>query len=99
MDVGQPATGAGKRGSPPADLAENMEGSTFVPDRRCRRDPLRAASDAENEAVRERARWRTSELKAQVDTSRATAVEGVEAAISAWVADECNRVLGQELSV
>ena len=33
-----------------------------------------------------------------MEASPPDAVEGVDGTISAWVADECNRVLGQELS-
>ena len=32
-----------------------------------------------------------------MDATRSSAVEGVDAAIPAWVADECDLVLGQEL--
>ena len=32
-----------------------------------------------------------------MDATRSSAVEGVDAAISAWVADECDLALGQEL--
>ena len=37
-------------------------------------------------------------MKPQVDASRSSAEEGLEAAISACVATECNRELGQKLS-
>ena len=37
-------------------------------------------------------------MKPQVEVSRTSAVAGVEAAISAWVANERNRVFDQELS-
>ena len=38
------------------------------------------------------------ELKPKLEASPSAAVEGVDGAISAWVADECARFLGQELS-
>ena len=37
-------------------------------------------------------------VKPQVEAPRSSAVEGVDAVISAWVANECNRVLIRELS-
>ena len=53
---------------------------------------------AHKEAVKEQAQRRNSELKPRAEGSRSSAVEAVEAAFSAWVADECARVLGRELS-
>ena len=37
------------------------------------------------------------ELKPELEANSSVAVEGVDGAISAWVADECTRFLGQEL--
>ena len=42
--------------------------------------------------------WRNPELRARGGATRPSVLEGVEAAISAWVAEECNRVLGQDLA-
>ena len=56
---------------------------------------LRAALVAGKEVVNKRAQSRNWGLRPQVDASRSSAVETVEAAITAWAADECNRVLGQ----
>ena len=44
------------------------------------------------------AQWWPPDLKPKVGVNPSAAVDGVDGAISAWVADECNRVLGQELS-
>ena len=93
-----PVTAAGQRSCPLADAAEHLQGPTCVLDKRCKRDALRSAFAADKEVVNEHARWWNSELKSQVEASRSSAVGGVEAAISAWVADDCNRVLGQVLS-
>ena len=38
------------------------------------------------------------ELQSRVDATQSSVVEGVDAAISAWVANKCNRVSGQEVS-
>ena len=38
-------------------------------------------------------------MKPQVEALQSSAVEGDDGATSSWVADECNRVLGQELSL
>ena len=42
-------------------------------------------------------RW-PPELKPKLEVNPSAAVEGVDGAISAWVADECNRILGRGLS-
>ena len=98
VDLEATATGAGKGCRPPADVAEHLQGPTFVLDKRCKRDALRVASVADKGAVKGYAQWRNSELKPQVDASRSSAAEEAEAAISAWVADECSRVSGEKLS-
>ena len=45
-----------------------------------------------------RAQSRNPKLKSGVGATQPPAVEGADAAISALVADECNRVSGQDLS-
>ena len=49
-------------------------------------------------AAQVRAQWWSPELKPQFEADPSAAVEGVNGAISASVADECNRILGQVLS-
>ena len=44
------------------------------------------------------AQWRKPELRARWDATHASAVEGAGAAITAWAAEELNRVLVKELS-
>ena len=53
---------------------------------------------ADEGVVGKHSRRRNPELESRVDATLSSAAEGVDAAISAWVAEECNRSLGQELS-
>ena len=53
---------------------------------------------ADKEIMKEYAQWESPELQLRVGATRSSVVEGVDAAISARVAEECNRILGQELS-
>ena len=48
--------------------------------------------------VNTHAQWWSSDLKPQMTALSHQMIEGNDEAASAWVADECNRVLGQELS-
>ena len=48
-------------------------------------------------AAQVHAQWWSPDLKSKLEASPSDAVEGVDGAISAWVADECNRAPGQEL--
>ena len=47
--------------------------------------------------MKEQAQWRDSGLKSLWETSRDSAA-GVNAAISAWSAEECNRVFGSGIN-
>ena len=38
------------------------------------------------------------DLRSKIEVSQPSVVEGVDGAISAWVADECNRISGQDLT-
>ena len=75
-----------------------MNGPTFTPDMRRTRDALRAAFVAGTDMAKKDARWWNRELKPQEEAPRSSALEGVDAAISARVAGKCHRVLGHELS-
>ena len=88
MESDSPVVGAGKRGRPPADLAARLEGPAIVPNKRYRRYAPRAASVANKEVVKGRAKWCNSELKSQVEASLSPAAGGAEAAIPASAADE-----------
>ena len=46
----------------------------------------------------EHAQWRKPNLKARRDATNASVVKGVDAGISAWIAEAGNRVSGQELT-
>ena len=48
--------------------------------------------------VQEHVQWRNAAPKPQVEAPQSSVAEGVDGADSAWFADECNRVLAQELS-
>ena len=57
---------------------------------------LHLAVVADKEVAKGPARRRTPDLKSRSDAAQAAAAEGEKAAISAWVAEEYNRALGQE---
>ena len=59
---------------------------------------LQVACLAGKEVVKGHAQWRNPDLKARRDATPASPVEGVNAAITARIAEECDRVLGQELT-
>ena len=92
------ASVVGKLGRPPADLVEYSNGSPHSQDNRCRVDALRLAFVADKEEAKEHAYWRNSEWQSRVDATHVPRAEGADAAIFSWVAAECNRVLGHELT-
>ena len=73
---------------PPMDVVPNCEGSPLRPGKRYRADAFHTAFVAERDVVTEHAQWRNPEIRSKV--------EAVDAAISAGIADECNRVLARE---
>ena len=77
---------------------EHPGGSQLVRDRRYRADASRAALVADMGVVKEHAQCRNPGLKWKVGATQSSVAEGVDAAISAWVADACNRVSGKETS-
>ena len=64
--------------------------------KRPRGDALAAALVEDRRVVQEHAQWWSPPTKPQVGAVHSSAAEGVDGAVSAWVADECNRVMGQE---
>ena len=52
---------------------------------------------ADKGVAAEHSQWRNPELKSWTDATRSSAMEGVEAATSARVAEERNRQLGKEI--
>ena len=65
--------------------------------RKSRLGDLHLAIVMEKEAVKENARWRRLEMKAKID-AQTRIVDEWGPASSAWVAEERNRILGQELT-
>ena len=63
--------------------------------KRSRGDVPGAATDVDLAVVQARAQLGPPELKHKLEVNPSAAVEGVDGAISAWVADECNRILGR----
>ena len=68
-----------------------------VEGKRPREDVPAITMEVDLAAAQAHAQWWSPDLKSKMEASPSDAVEGVDGAISAWVADECNRVLGQEL--
>ena len=89
---------SGTKDRPPVDVVGYSNGSQDSQDKRCRADAPRLASVADKEVARGHTQWWRPELKSRLDAAQSSAVEGVGAAISAWVAEKRNHVLGQELS-
>ena len=48
--------------------------------------------------MKHHAPWWDENLKAQINFSSVAPIDGVDSAISAWVAFACSKALGQELS-
>ena len=97
-DSGAPVAYTGEGGHPPAGVMGHLPSPTSVPGKRCKRDAPRAAFVAYKEVVKGHAQQWNSESKSQVEATRSPAADGAGAVTSAWAADVCNRVLGQELS-
>ena len=82
---------AGKRDRAPMDVAENSKDSFRNLDRRCRVGDLHLAFVAEKKFAREHTHWWNPDMKTRWNATRACVVEGADAAISAWIAEECDR--------
>ena len=80
----------------PVDVMGNPADSIRSQGRRFRAGDLHLAFVADEEVAKKHAQRRNPDLKARLDATRSSVVEGVGAATSAWDAGECNRVLGQE---
>ena len=65
--------------------------------KRSRGDVPATTMEVDLAATQAHAQWWARGLKPKLEVNPSAAAEGVGGAISAWVADECNRVLGQEL--
>ena len=67
-------------------------------EKRPRSEDLEISQSVDLGVEKERAQLRHPELKPQVEAHQSPAANGVDSAASAWVADGCNRALGQEFS-
>ena len=83
---------AGKRGQTPENVAENLGASVRSQNKRCRVGGRHVAFVAEKEVAKEHAQWWSPDLRSRLDATQSSAVDS---AISAWVAEDGNRVLGQ----
>ena len=81
-----------------ADVAGNSEESLRNRGTRPRVGHPHLAFVAEKEEKGDHSQWRNRDSKLRRDTTQASAAAGVDAAISARVANECDRVSGHELS-
>ena len=88
---------ARKRGRAPFGVAEYLVGSPRNVEKGRRVEPLRLAVVADKKVVKDFQRW-TPELESRVDSDPASLPEEGDAAIPAWVAEECNRAFGRELT-
>ena len=88
------ATVTGKRGRPTADVVEFLNSATGAQAKRYRVVASRLALVAEKAVAKKHAKWRNPGLKSGADASQCSVVEGVDAAIPAWVAEDYERILG-----
>ena len=89
---------SGKRGRSMGEPSAVEQTQQWVEGKRSRGDVPAITMEVDLAVVQAHAQWWPPDLKPKMEASPSEAVEGVDGAISAWVADECNRVLGQELS-
>ena len=98
-DMGTSSSISGKR---PRDSEESPPLETPAMEKygkRPRRDARATSLAPDTSAVQEHAQCWNPAMDPQVDALKSSVVGGVDGAISAWVADECYRTLGQELSL
>ena len=95
--IDAPTSALGKRSRTPVEAMDAGEAADGNIERRPRGEALEVALSTDLEVVKEHAQWRNPELKPTVGSNRSSVAEGVDGAVSAWVAGECDRVLGQEL--
>ena len=88
----------GKRDREPADVVEISGESAGSRGERCHMGDLHLALDADTGVAKEHALSRYPDLKARWDATHASLAERVDAATSAWIAGERDRVSGQELT-
>ena len=87
----------GKRDRPKEESSAVEPTQRQVEGKRPRGDVPAITMEVYLAVVQAHAQWWSPDLKPRMEASPSEAVEGVDGAISALVADECSRVLGQEL--
>ena len=79
-------------------MTETFDGYRRNREKRCRVDAHQLACVAGKEVVKEHTQQRNPEQKSRFDATRPSMKEELDAAISAWVAEERNRALGREFT-
>ena len=87
-----------KRASDKKDATDAAEEMPVTQDTRYRVDGLHLASDMDKEIAKDHARRQGRWMQAQWDAAIAPPSGGVDAAICAWAAVQCNKGLGDELA-
>ena len=102
MDMSETVTGKSERA--PAQEATESDIPNQTQEKRRRKGNLRLAFVANTEVVTGYGQWWHPEMKSRLDTqarkdlSRSVVADGTGAVMSAWVAEERNRMRGQELT-
>ena len=102
MDTSE--TLAGTRERAPVVGVMDSDIPTQSSEKKSRLGDLHLAFVMNQEVVKERAQWRRPELGEKIETytrlgpGASVFVGGGRAVLSAWAAEECNRILGQELT-
>ena len=96
MDTSLSVLGKGAR--PMGETMATRTAADGNADKSPRSEALGIAFAGDLEVQKEYAQWRNPELKPQVEAHQSSVMGGVDGAVPAWVADECNGVAGQGLS-
>ena len=88
----------GKRGRSMVEIAALEQNQKQVEGKRSRGDAPAMTMEVDPAVAQARAQSWSPELKLKLEANPSAAVEGADGAISAWVADERNCILGKELS-
>ena len=78
-----------------ADALDSPEDPPATGEKRCGMEDLHSTFVAEKEIVKEHEQWRGPEIKAHWNFNGPSPADKVDAALSAWAADECSKALGQ----
>ena len=92
----QPAPGEEK--DPPAPGLKRPRSPLFVGEKRARKGALQVSVVGNENLVKDCAQWWNPIMKPHINLAAIAPLDGVESAISAWVAFESEMILGQELS-